>query len=183
MFYFFHKYLQIKRIYFTAILFLFVELTYSQTNNAIPGFVKEGSIIPMVPDFNSTDKYPNTLEIHYYPKENTETYALLYDDGVYFSAIEKEQCQLIKFAASNSLQLLHFIVETDKGEFFGKPDKRDLNIIVHDCTQKPNKIFLNGHLLKLKKKGVGDYFWDKEKNKLTINLIWKNQDLDLRIEK
>ncbi|MBE0654750.1 MAG: glycoside hydrolase family 31 protein, partial [Bacteroidales bacterium] len=156
----------------------------SVTEENIPVFVKEGSIIPMVPVFYSTDQYPDTLEIHYYPKENAESHGLLYeDDGATFSSIQQEKYQLTNFSASNSENLLQFLVESDNGEYKGKSPKRDFSIIIHSFTSKPDRIFLNGRLLKEKRRKGGDYSWDKEKKKLNIHLVWENQDLDLRIEK
>ncbi|MBN1651873.1 MAG: DUF5110 domain-containing protein, partial [Bacteroidales bacterium] len=150
----------------------------------IPVFVKAGSILPMVPDFYSTDDYPSALEIHYYPKKYGESKASLYeDDGETFSAIEDEAYQYIEFAASNAEKLLHFIVESDSGEYQGKSEKRELAIVIHQCIKKPKQVILNGHLLKLKKRKSGDYIWDKENKRLTIKLDWENQDLDLRILK
>jgi oligosaccharide 4-alpha-D-glucosyltransferase len=160
------------------------EIPLPVSDENIPVFVKEGSIIPMVSDFNSTDNYPDALEVHYYPKENAETHASLYeDDGASFSAIAEEKFQLIHFAASNARKLLHFLIESDNGEYEGKSDSRELKIIIHNCKEKPERVYLNGRLLKLKKRKNGDYSWDKEQKKLTIIQIWKNQDLDLRIEK
>lgn len=65
----------------------------------------------------------------------------------------------------------------------GKSETRELKIIIHSCSVRPESVFLNGRLLKRKKRNGGDYTWEKENKILTINLIWKNQDLDLRIEK
>ncbi|MDA3904476.1 MAG: DUF5110 domain-containing protein [Bacteroidales bacterium] len=150
----------------------------------IPVFVKEGSIIPMVPDFYSTDNYPNALEVHYYPKYNAETNASLYeDDGAYFSSIEEERYQMIEFAASNARHLLHFVIESDNGEYKGKSETRGLKIIIHNFLEQPERIFVNGRGLKFKKRKKGEYTWDKENKLLTINLVWDNRDLDLRIEK
>lgn len=160
------------------------EIEIAVTDDNIPVFVKEGSIVPMVPTFYSTDNYPDALEVHYYPKENTETRALLYeDDGAYFSAIEEGKYQLTSFFASNAKHLLHFLVESDKGEFEGKSEMRELKIIIHNCFERPENVFLNGRLLKRIKRNGGDYIWDKENKLLTINLVWDNKDLDLRIEK
>ncbi len=150
----------------------------------IPVFVKAGSIIAMLPDFNSTDNYPSALNVHYYPKNNAETHALVYeDDGKSYSSIQDGKFQKINFAASNAPRLLHFLVETDQGEYKGKAKERSLSLIVHNCTKKPNKIYLNGHLLKRIRGSKGDYSWDKEKKLLRIKVLWENQDLDIRIEK
>lgn len=159
-----------------------LEVPVSEEN--IPVFVKEGSIIPMVPDFYSTDNYPNTLALHYYPMDNAETHATLYeDDGAYFSAIEEGKYQLVNIAASNSANLLHFVIETDKGKYTGKSDMRALSVIIHNFQESPSKVFLNGHALKLQKRKKGDFIWDNDNKLLIVNLTWKNQDLDLRIEK
>ncbi len=160
------------------------EIPVAVKKENIPVFVKAGSILPMVPDFYSTDDYPSALEIHYYPKNYGESHATLYeDDGALFDAIEEEEYQYINFAASNAENLLHFVVETDKGEYKGKSERRDLSIAIHQFLKKPKQVIVNGHLLKLKKKKAGDYSWDKENKKLIIKLVWENQDLDLRIIK
>ncbi len=160
------------------------EVSVAVTEETIPVFVKEGSIIPMVPDFYSTDNYPNALDLHFYPKENAETHAVIYeDDGASFSSIENEQCQIINSAASSSKHLLHFIIESDNGKYKGKSDQRELRIIIHNFQKMPKQIFLNGRSLKLKKRSKGDYTWSKENRILIVNLIWQNGDLDLRIEK
>ncbi|MCD6090443.1 MAG: DUF5110 domain-containing protein [Bacteroidales bacterium] len=161
-----------------------LEIPITVNDSTIPVFVKAGSIIPMTNDFYSTDDYPDALKVHYYPKKNAEIHASLYEDnGAYYSAIEEGKYQLVNFAASNAGHLLHFLVETDKGEYKGKSETRELSIIVHNCVKRPHSIFLNGHLLKRRKRNGGDYVWDKENKLLTVNIFWKNQDLDLRIEK
>lgn len=150
----------------------------------IPLFVKEGAIIPMTSDFKSTDDYPSALDVHYYPKDNAETHAKLYeDDGASFNAIADEKYQYVEFAASNADNLLHLLVESDNGEYDGKSSKRMMRFIIHRWQEKPENIFVNGKVLKYKKRKKGDYTWDEEKELLTINLIWENQDLDIRIEK
>ncbi|MDP2160814.1 MAG: DUF5110 domain-containing protein, partial [Flavobacterium sp.] len=109
------------------------EISLPVAESHIPVFVKEGSLIPMVPVFYSTDTYPSALEIHYYPKENAESHAIIYeDDGELFSAIEEEKYQLSNIAASNANHLLHLVIESNKGDYEGKFIQRELSFYIHD---------------------------------------------------
>ncbi|MFH1000888.1 MAG: TIM-barrel domain-containing protein [Bacteroidota bacterium] len=160
------------------------ELEVNVSENNIPAYVKEGAFVPMVPNFYSTDNYPNDLEFHYYPKENAETHSLFYeDDGELFSSITDEKFQLTNLLASNSGNLLHIVVESNEGMFKNKPAQRDLTICIYDFKSNPKRIFLNGRRLKETKRKAADYFWEKESETLRITMPWNNKDLDLRIEK
>jgi oligosaccharide 4-alpha-D-glucosyltransferase len=148
----------------------------------IPVFVKAGSIVCTTTDFNSTDYYPQDLTVHYYLAANTQSSTKLFeDDGADFNSISDEKYQLTRIAASDNRYLLHVIFEKEADHF--PRENRVLKLIVHGWNSKPEKVLLNGRLLKAKNKKGGDYFWDKQTKKLVVDSQWKNQDLDLRIEK
>ncbi|MCK5774817.1 MAG: hypothetical protein KAH25_01505, partial [Bacteroidales bacterium] len=76
------------------------ESTVLVSLNKIPAFIKAGSFIPMVPNYQSTDNYPkDELEIHYYPsiEPGNTKYSLFEDDGVDAKNIEDKNFQLIEF--------------------------------------------------------------------------------------
>ncbi|MBN2236753.1 MAG: DUF5110 domain-containing protein [Bacteroidales bacterium] len=160
------------------------ELTINTSKQHIPVFVKEGSLIPMAPDFYTTDDYPDDLIVHYYPKQNAETKAQLFeDDGCSFSAIEQEEYQLTNLVASNSSKLLHLVIEKQVENKKKIDLLRNLTVVIHAFDDTPKRIFVNGRILKEKKRKGGDYTWDKELKKLSISISWNNKDIDLRIEK
>jgi len=161
-----------------------IEVEVSQEH--IPVFVKAGSFIPMVPDFTTTDDYPEDLILHYYLSENvSNSAATLYeDDGADFAALENEKYQLTQFLASNAPTLLHLVLEKQQEDKSTDRTARKLQLIVHGIDKKPKRIFINGQLYRKKNKGKGHFNFDKDKRELTLYMPhWENRDLDIRIEK
>ena len=129
----------------------------------IPVFVKEGSFIPMVNRFQTTDNYSTKeLNIHYYPlsKVGQKKYTLYTDNGKTKDADKKGEYQLIHFIGQNNGKstIIH-IKNTGKG-YKEMPKERTLHFTIYN-KELVRSVKLNG------------------KN---INFIQKDKNLEFTIE-
>lgn len=99
---------------------------------SIPVFVKAGSVIPMKPKFDNTVNYPkDKIILHYYAAEGTRQTLMYEDDGTTNKAIEKNQFELIRFNTSTKNGQVNFTINSNNGQYKGKPLQRQIELYVH----------------------------------------------------
>ncbi len=158
--------------------------TGKQTINApvtlqtIPVFVKAGSFIPMIKTIQNTEQYSSqNLQLHYYADASikTATGQMYEDDGKDPQALAKGRFELLDFNAKQQRQNLQFSFTRHGGEYAGKPDTRQLELVVHNWPSKPSRLQING-------KTITDFRYDKTTRLLTINSIWDKANISLAIQ-
>ena len=99
---------------------------------SIPVFVKAGSVLPMKPLFNNTVNYPkDKIILHYYAAEGSQQSLMYEDDGTTNKANEKNQFELIRFFTSEKEGKVSFTINSNNGQYKGKPLQRQIELYVH----------------------------------------------------
>ena len=128
----------------------YIDLTV--TLNDLPVFVKAGSIIPMEAgtDFQNTRDLNNDayLEWNYYSSELPTEYTLYEDDGESKNAIASGQYELITVKAIPGKNGIQFKVNSNNGNYKGKPGVRKMSVTIHNTLHPYNQLFINGLLIK-----------------------------------
>ncbi|MBP6686977.1 MAG: glycoside hydrolase family 31 protein [Lacibacter sp.] len=105
------------------------------TTETIPVFVKAGSVIPMKPMFNNTADYPaGQIILHYYASNGTQQSFMYEDDGSTTNAIQKNQFELIRFSTAAKDNSISFTINSNNGQYKGKPALRNINLMVHGIS-------------------------------------------------
>lgn len=118
----------------------------------LPLLVKAGSFIPMVAPFGHLKSYSSAnLDIHFYydPSVSTSHYRLLEDDGEAPDSVTTGQYQSIHFSSvatddTVSKQRVLAIDTQVQGSYQGAPRSREVNYIIHNVSQLPSSIKING---------------------------------------
>jgi oligosaccharide 4-alpha-D-glucosyltransferase len=144
----------------------------------LPVLVRAGSFIPMIDSIQSTQDYDsNKLNIHYYADSSVTSanYQMYEDDGEMFQAIKQDSFELLSFTASQKEQSLTIDFTHNNNTYKGMPNKRDINLIIHNWQVKPSSVnFVKQKDLKAT--------WDKVKNTLSITFSWQHEPLTLQIK-
>ena len=145
----------------------------------IPVFVKSGSFIPMLRKAENTNKFSlKQLDMHHFSDKNNNysTYDLYNDDGKTPFAFEKNQYETLRFKSSRDENGLTITQECNSHMWENATNSGNINLIVHNLNEKPEKITHNNE--KLEK---GKIHWNKEKKVLFINYDWTNEQVKIRI--
>ena len=120
---------------------------YDVSNYRFPVFVKAGSFIPQNKGVqaNIEDLKKTVLELMYYPSTKESSYQWYLDDGISKNAISAKQYELINFSTKGkSDQQLDFIIQTNGGQYVGKPLQKNLQVLIPAIKQLPASITING---------------------------------------
>jgi oligosaccharide 4-alpha-D-glucosyltransferase len=113
---------------------------------SIPVFVKAGSVIPMKPLFDNTVNYPkDKIILHYYAAEGNQQAVMYEDDGTTNKANEKNQFELIRFNTSAKDGQVIFIINSNNGQYKGKPQQRQIELYVHGVATA-KQVFVDGNI-------------------------------------
>ncbi len=105
------------------------------TTETIPVFVKAGSVVPMKPVFNNTANYPkDKIILHYYIAEGSQQTLMYEDDGTTNKANEKNQFEVIRFSTSTKDGQVKLSINSNNGQYKGKPLQRQIELFVHGIT-------------------------------------------------
>lgn len=158
----------------------------------IPVFVKAGAFIPMLDDYQTTDRYPDQkIYMHYYPIQEGETssYALFEDDGKNAKSLESHQYQINHFHSFNTKKELVISVEKEETNFEYYKDNRRIVWIIHDLEEFPELLWIDGEeqyvynvLQKPVVKNIDAKYNAKTKT-LTINMPWEKDSFSIKIIK
>jgi len=114
--------------------------------NNIPVFIKEGSFIPMVPDYQTTDAYPKgELDIHFYPHSTSQetVYTLFEDDGMDAKSIEDKNYQIIKLKGKENSDEITITLSRDGLQYTQKQQNRRLKWVIHHMEAIPKSVLIN----------------------------------------
>lgn len=144
----------------------------------LPVLVRAGSFIPMIEDIQSTKDYDSSkLRLHYYADSSVSSadYEMYEDDGKTYQAIEKGLYELLHFSAKQHDQQLTITLENSGKGYKGMPKAREITLLIHNWTSKPNSIHMGNTKLE-------SSIWDENKNILTLKMDWQHQPLTLNIK-
>lgn len=106
------------------------------TAENIPVFVKAGSVLPMKPVFDNTANYPKeSIILHYYAAEGNQQTVMYEDDGTTNKANEKNLFELIRFNTSTKNGQIQFTINSNNGQYKGKPLQRNIELYVHGAGE------------------------------------------------
>lgn len=151
------------------------------TINTIPVLVKAGSFVPMTAVVQSTQDYSsNKLTLHYYADPSVECAKgeMYEDDGKTPDAIANGQFELLNFYYLQQDGQQKFELRRS-GDYTGKPDSRELTLVVHNQTATPKHISVDGRYIQLvpqqarfnRMQNVAWY--DKASKQLRVKLHWQ----------
>ncbi len=148
------------------------------TKSYIPVFVHSGAFVPMVQAVQNTENY-NTkeLQVHYYfdKKIKESNYVLYDDDGKNPDALQKNLFELITFTSNYQNKQLKITIDSNNGVFEGKPEKRNIDFLIHNIQKAPKWVKISGR--KSKK-----FKWNENSKILNISFIWKGDYNELEIK-
>lgn len=167
-------------------------INYPIVMDNIPVFVKAGSFIPMLDNYQSTDSYPDQkLYMHYYPSEEGQfsIYSLFEDDGQNAKNLENGHFQINHFKAYNKTEEISISVEKEASDFCYHKGKRRIEWVIHDLENFPKSLIINGKeqfvynvLQKPAVKNI-DAKYDSQSKKLYINMPWEKEAMSIKIIK
>ncbi|MFY7671734.1 TIM-barrel domain-containing protein [Tenacibaculum sp. MEBiC06402] len=151
--------------------------TEKTVENSIPTFVRAGSFIPMIDVIQNTDEYSlNNFKLHYYHHESIDKSErkLFNDDGSTNNSIEKGSYEIMEFESKVSKTKLNFTFTSKVGENY-KVSSKEIEFIIHNVTNKPKKVKLQGKSI--------DFKWNSTSKELRIPFVWKqNKQTKLTIK-
>jgi oligosaccharide 4-alpha-D-glucosyltransferase len=125
-------------------------IDYAVNDETIPVFVKAGSIIPLTPEFFSTDNYPvDTLQVICFADKSVaqSSYSLYEDDGVNARALEEKQYRITQFGLSHHGNSITITINSN-GKYETMKPVRILALTVKNMVHKPGKIKVGNKTLK-----------------------------------
>lgn len=134
----------------------------------LPMFVKAGSFIPLYtkPIENTTQYYPDSLTIVYFPSGKWSNFTLFDDDRLSAKSLEEGKYQLSSFSgiSSDSETILQF--EANRGSYQGMPTSRTITFKIINLSYRPESVYLeNGNT-------VPEWSFDSKTHNLTFNFTW-----------
>ena len=160
------------------------------TLDSIPVLVKAGSFVPMTELVQSTRDYSSQkLTLHYYADSSVacakgEMYE---DDGKTPDAIAKAEFELLNFYYLHDNGTQKFELRRS-GDYAGKPDSRELTLVVHNQSATPSHISVDGRYVQLvpqkarfnRMQNVAWY--DKAAKQLKVKINWQADNTQLSIK-
>ncbi|UTA47728.1 DUF5110 domain-containing protein [Simiduia sp. 21SJ11W-1] len=139
----------------------------------LPVLVRAGSFIPMVDAVNTTRDYSSEqLTLNYYHDASVEqAQGKMYeDDGKNPRALEAGQHELMHFTANREGSGLKLAL-THSGHYPGQPNKRRVEIVVHNLAHAPKQVTLGGAPVK--------FHYAPKTRQLHVEVEWDHQPLTL----
>jgi oligosaccharide 4-alpha-D-glucosyltransferase len=149
--------------------------------NTIPVLVKAGSFVPMAELVQSTRDYSSKkLTLHYYADSSVDCAKgeMYEDNGRTPDAIAKGEFELLNFYYLQDDDTQKFELRRS-GDYAGKPDSRELTLVVHNQIATPKHISVDGKYLQLvpqqarfnRMQNVAWY--DKATKQLKVKINWQ----------
>jgi hypothetical protein len=148
----------------------------------IPIFVKEGSIIPMMPAFNnSADYFQQPLHLFYYPSPLPTVYHLYEDDGITKPTADSKAFEVTTIAAAPRRNKLKISIQSNKGVYAQRNSGRDITVQIPGLKAPPKKAFINGkaypiHLIQLRQTKKPGVYWNIADEMLLFDMPKYNGD-------
>ncbi|MEJ2128181.1 MAG: glycoside hydrolase family 31 protein [Woeseiaceae bacterium] len=143
----------------------------------IPVLVRAGSFVPMIDDIETTDDYSSeNLTLHYYADESVRsaTGQMYEDDGVSRLSLEQGRYELLKFRARQEGESLTIELERSGGDYDGRPDVRDMEIVIHNWTAPVRTARFDGRTIRVSQ---------QRDNTLTARVDWDHSDATFEINR
>jgi len=144
----------------------------------IPVLVRAGSFIPMTNDIETTRDYSSDeLTLHYYADESVRnaTGRMYEDDGKSRLSLDQGEFELLKFRAQQDGDSLTIELRRDGGDYDGRPDERELEIVIHNWSAPVATSRFNGRTIRM------DH--SRRHNTLTARVDWDHSDATLEINR
>uniref|UniRef100_UPI0035680B1D glycoside hydrolase family 31 protein n=1 Tax=Arsukibacterium sp. TaxID=1977258 RepID=UPI0035680B1D len=158
--------------------------------DTIPVLVKAGSFVPMVEPMASTRDYSSkALTVHYYADSTVScSKGQMYeDDGSSTNSTENGNYELLNFYAlsDETGQKLEF--SRSGGDYIGKPESRELTVVLHNQPGKASRITVNGQFIAIvaqpqrfaRQQNVA--YYDKATKQLKVKTHWRGDKLQLQV--
>jgi oligosaccharide 4-alpha-D-glucosyltransferase len=163
-------------------------LTLPVDMRTIPVLVRAGSFVPMVPVQRSADNYSSEqLELHYYADASVRAASgeMYEDDGLIGTNLENGHYELLQFAAWQQKNRLDFTL-TRNGQYPGRPDSRELTLVVHNVPAGMRQVSVDGAGIALV---GGEAFteqksaaWhDQQSGRLHIRFTWQAEQVKVSV--
>jgi oligosaccharide 4-alpha-D-glucosyltransferase len=151
------------------------------TLNTIPVLVKAGSFVPMTKPVQSTRDYSSEqLTLHYYADSSIDCAKgeMYEDDGKTPDAIAKGEFERLNFYYLNDNGTQKFELRRS-GDYNGKPQSREVTLVVHNQSAKPSHISIDGRYIQLVPQPArfarleNVAYYDKASRQLSIKVYWQ----------
>jgi oligosaccharide 4-alpha-D-glucosyltransferase len=142
----------------------------------IPVLVRAGSFVPMTDLVATTADYSSEkLALHYYADESVRsaTGQMYEDDGHSRLSLAQGEFELLRFRATQEGASLTIDLERDGGVYDSRPEKRDVEIVIHNWTAPVKDARFAGRTIRV------DY--DRGKHTLTARVHWDHAAAALEI--
>ena len=161
--------------------------TIPVTIERIPVLVRAGSFVPMVDVVQSTADYSSEkLTLHYYADERVRGGAgrMYEDDGRSRTSLEDGAWERLDFAANQAIPTRLLIgLSRSGGDYPGRPDEREVTIVVHNWPWAENSIrFADEDVDTVRRLGRRSPAATYENNTLTVRIRWDHSDRVLVID-
>lgn len=122
-------------------------------NMEIPIFIKEGSFVPkyrIVPT-NTSNLNKSKLSLIYIPSANSSSSVMFEDDGVSRNSLSSNSFELLSFTSSGlSNNQLTIEIDSNNGNYKGKPNHRNILLAIPAIEKIPQKIVVNNKKMDVK---------------------------------
>lgn len=121
-------------------------ITVSTDSESIPVFVKAGSFIPMAPYFQNTESYNSELiDLHYYHHSSVSSSSGQFydDDGSTKGAFAQNLYEILNFNSIFQKDNLAITIDPSGYDYEGKPEKRTINLIIHNVKSAPKGLLID----------------------------------------
>ncbi len=158
------------------------------TLETIPVLVRAGSFIPMIDDIRTTRDYSSEgLTLHYFADASVpESQGRMYeDDGKSRLSIADGLHEILGFTSRQHDDGLTIELQRDGMPYEGRPDRRELTIVIHNWASGVNDVRFAGEPVDLKKrtpKRPGRAYYDAGNRQLVVRVDWDHAATALEIE-
>ncbi|MEM8817321.1 MAG: TIM-barrel domain-containing protein [Pseudomonadota bacterium] len=155
--------------------------------SSIPVFVRAGSFVPMVDAVQTTADYSSErLTLHYYADETISSASgyMFEDDGESRGSLDAGEYELLHFEAARSQDELTLSFSREGGDYTGRPERRELTVVIHNWSGDAGDIRFNGRLVPVLQSwpATAGPAAVHTKNTLTIRVDWDHGKSALIVE-
>jgi oligosaccharide 4-alpha-D-glucosyltransferase len=146
------------------------------TLETIPVLVRAGSFVPMTNDIQTTRDYSSDkLILHYYADETVRSAIgqMYEDDGESRLSLGQGKYELLRFDAQQDNGSLAINLRREGGDYDGRPDERELEIVVHNWTAPVEAAYVSGEKLRVRH--------NRKARTLTARIDWDHSNTTLEI--
>ena len=152
------------------------------TIETLPVLVRAGSFIPMIKPINNSNNYSSeNLILHYYADDTVPTSegSMFEDDGINPVSLQDKAFEILKFSAKQNKNKGDLAIDlTRNGNGYdGVPQKRKLELVIHNWPNKPHALFINQRLLDKK-----DYKFDQSIRQLVVSVDWNEKNITITVQ-